>query len=587
MLHRVWSRVAVAAACVFAAGSCLPRDVTEPQRSGPAVSLVVRVDAAATAATTVVVEVTGPGIGTPLVFNIAVVDGVATGTITLPAGSGRVITLRAFDAGGVETHRGTVTVAIREGANPAIDIVLIPLSGDTPINGTLGSFVVTIAPTADTLPIGGTATLTATIVDALDNAVLQPVTWAVLDPAVATVASTGDRTAQVTAVGPGTTVVVASFGGSAGSATILVSAPPAVQLVVSGLNLPLYVTQPPADPTRLFVVEQGGTIRVIRDGALLPTAFLDITSLVLFDGGERGLLSMAFHPNYANNGQFFVYYTDRPSGRIQVARYGVTSPDLADASSAQPILTIDHAGFANHYGGLLLFGPDGFLYIGTGDGGGTGDPSGNAQNTGSLLGKILRIDVNGTLPYTVPATNPFVGLPPAREEIWAYGLRNAWRFSFDRLTGDLYIADVGQNAREEIDFQAATSVGGENYGWNRMEGSICYPTTITVCDQTGLVLPIFDYVTYSEGTCSITGGYVYRGTRLPLLRGHYFYGDYCSGYVRSFRYTNGAVTELHDYTLEFGLTPPPLITSFGEDAAGELYIVARGGDVYRIAPATP
>jgi len=411
------------------------------------------------------------------------------------------------------------------------------------------------------------------------------VTWATLDPDIATVASTGDRTAQVTGVGPGATRVVAAFGGSAGSAAIVVSADPAVQLVASGFSAPVYVTQPPGDTTRLFVVEQPGRIRVIRNGTVLPTPFLDLTTVVGSVGFEEGLLSMAFHPNYANNGHFFVFYTD-PAGDLQVARYRVSAdPDVANPGSALTILSVSHPGFSNHNGGLVKFGPDGFLYIGTGDGGGGGDPDGNGQDTIALLGKILRIDVNAGSPYVVPANNPFVGLPPAKPEIWAYGLRNPWRFSFDRVTHDLYIADVGQNAREEIDFQPAASAGGENYGWNIMEGTICYPPPTTGCSQTGLVLPVLDYETHVGGTCSITGGYVYRGARLPILTGHYFYGDYCSGWVRSFRYVNGTVQEQRDYTPEFGILGN--ITSFGEDTRGELYIVTQGGSVYRIVPALP
>jgi glucose/arabinose dehydrogenase len=576
MPYRAWSRAAVGAACVLASSSCLSRDATEPQGSRAAIRLVVRVDASATAVATVVVEVTAPDIATPLVFNIPVANGVATGTITVPAGSNRTITMRAFDAGGVETHRGAVTANVQPGTNPTIALLLAPLAGDVPINGTLGSFVVTVAPGADTLPVAGTAAFTATIVDANGAPALQPVTWGIVHPGIATVASTGARTAQVTAVRPGATSVVASFGGSAGSAAIIVSAAPAVQLVASGLSAPLYVTQSPRDTARLFVAEQVGRIKVIRNGTLLATPFLDITRLVSFPG-ERGLLSVAFHPNYANNGQFFVYYTDLSSD-IQVVRYKVSAdPDVADPGSALAILSVSHPTTTDHYGGLLKFGPDGFLYIGTGDGGTGG---GNGQNTTTLLGKILRIDVNAGSPYVVPANNPFVGLPPARPEIWAYGLRNPWRFSFDRVTRDLYIADVGENFREEVDFQLSTSGGGENYGWNIMEGTLCFNPP-TGCSQTGRVLPVYEY-DHGQG-CSITGGYVYRGSRLPTLAGHYFYADYCRGWVRSFRYVGGAVTNQRDYTPEFGTLGN--VTSFGEDTRGELYITTQAGSVYRIAPA--
>ncbi len=563
-------------AALLAVGACVPRDLTEPPADRA--TLVVRADVSAAAVASLVVEVTAPDITTLLVFNIPIANGVASGTITLPAGSGRTITMHAFDAGGVETHRGSVTLSIRSGTNPTISLVLSPLAGDAPINATLGSFVVTVTPAADTLPIAGTGVLTATIVDANGNPVIDRVVWATLNPSIATVATTGDRTAQVTAVSPGATSVVATFGGSGGSAPIIVSATPALRLVASGLSAPLYVTQSPGDTSRLFVVEQGGRIRVIRNGTLLAAPFLDISSLILFSG-ERGLLSMAFHPNYANNHQFFVQYNDL-SGTLQTVRYAASpDPEVADPASAQPILSIAHSTYANHNGGLVMFGPDGYLYVGVGDGGGVGDPSGNGQNTDTLLGKILRVDVNSGSPYVVPATNPFVGLPPAKPEIWAYGLRNPWRFSFDRVTRELYIADVGEASREEVDVQPAAGPGGSNYGWSVMEGFACFNPS-TGCPQTGLVLPVLDY-DHTQG-CSITGGYVYRGTRLPILVGRYFYGDFCRGWVRSFRYVNNTVLDQHDYTPEFGI--PGRITSFGEDLQGELYIVTQQGNVYRIAP---
>jgi glucose/arabinose dehydrogenase len=576
-------RVGATLASLLVLGSCLPRDVTEPDHQRET-TLLVRADlSAATSVASLVVEVTAPDITTPLVFTIPIAGGVATGPITVTAGSHRAITMRAFDAGRVETHRGSTTVTIVAGTNPVISLVLTPLAGDAPINATLGSFVVTVAPIGDTLAVGGTTVLTATIVAANGDIIAEPVVWASLNPGIASVAKTGDRTGQVTAVALGATTVVASFGGSGGATAIVVSPAPAVHLVATGLSSPLYLTQPPTDPTRLFVLEQPGRIRVIRDGTLLARPFLDITSLALFSN-EQGLLSMAFHPNYANNGQFFVYYTDL-TGTIQVVRYTVSAvdPDSADAASAETIISVAHPTFTNHNGGLVLFGPDGFLYIGTGDGGSGGDPNRNGQNKTVLLGKLLRIDVNSGAPYVVPASNPFVGLAPARPEIWAYGLRNPWRFSFDRVTHDLYIADVGQNSREEVDVQVAPSAGGQNYGWNIMEGTICYPPPTTGCSQAGLVAPVFDYVTHSGGTCSITGGYVYRGTRLPILAGHYFYGDYCSGQVSSFRYSNGVVTDQHDYTPEFGILGN--ITSFGEDRQGELYIITQGGNVYRVEPA--
>jgi glucose/arabinose dehydrogenase len=570
-------------ASLLAAGSCIPRDVTEPN-DHRATTLLVRADvSAAPGVASLVVEVTAPDITTPLVFNIPISGGVATGTITLPAGSNRTITMRAFDAGGVETHRGSKTVTIVAGTNPIISLVLIPLAGDAPINATLGSVVVTVAPLADTLPIAGTTVLTASIVDASGNPLLEPVVWASLNPGIATVASTGDRTAQVTAVGPGATSIIASFGGSGGPARIVVSAPPVLQLVATNLYYPLYLTHAPGDTSRLFVVEQSGQIRVIRNGSLLAAPFLDIASVVGFDQSERGLLSMAFHPNYAHNGQFFVDYTD-PSGNIQVARYTVsTDSNVANPGSAQIILSVSHP-LTSHNGGLVVFGPDGYLYIGVGDGG-TGGA--NGQDSTNLLGKILRIDVNAGSPYSIPASNPFVGRPPAAPEIWAYGLRNPWRFSFDRLTGDLYIADVGQDAWEEVDVQLAASSGGQNYGWSIMEGAHCY-IPATGCNTAGLVPPTFEYshgVNDANG-CSIIGGYVYRGNRLPALVGRYLFGDLCGGWVKSFRLQGGAAVDLHDYTTEFG-TLLSYVTSFGEDALGELYVMEQRGNLYRIAPALP
>ncbi|NNG15054.1 MAG: glucose dehydrogenase, partial [Gemmatimonadales bacterium] len=251
-----------------------------------------------------------------------------------------------------------------------------------------------------------------------------------------------------------------------------------------------------------------------------------------------------------------------------------TDPNVADSSSEREILRFSQP-FSNHNGGHIAFGPDGFLYIASGDGGDGGDPQNNGQDQETLLGKILRIDVDSGAPFGIPAGNPFAnggGAP----EIWATGLRNPWRFSFDRLTGDLYIADVGQNEREEIDAQPASSTGGENYGWNVMEGGICFSPS-SGCDQSGLTLPVLDY-DHSQG-CSVTGGYVYRGSAIPALVGQYFYADFCEGWVRSFRIQGGEAVERTEWT---SLAPGGSITSFGQDAAGELYVVASGGSVYRI-----
>ena len=589
--------VTVGAAGTLLAAACLGPDVVDPSGKTP-VTLVVRADVsvASAAVTTVVVEVTAPDIATLLVFNIPVSGGIATSTITLPAGSARTITMHAYDGGGVETHRGSITTAIRPppATNGAITLVLAPLAGDVPINAQIGSFLVTVAPSTDTLAVAGTATLSATIVTANGDPVDSAVTWASFDPRIATVARTGPRTAQVTAVSAGATTVVAVYGGSAGSAAIVVPGSPGVRpgvrLLAESLAAPLDLAQPPGDTSRIFVVEQPGLIHVIRNDTLLPTPFLDIRDLVAY-GGERGLLSLAFDPNYASNGRFFVGYTEERAdtlleGDIKIARFTVSAdPNVADPASEQVLLTIPHAAHDVHNGGVVRFGPDGFLYVGLGDGGSPADTDGNGQNTGDLHGKVLRIDVRGgALPYAIPVTNPFYNRPPARPEIWAYGLRNPWRYSFDRVTHDLYIADVGEGAREEIDVQPATSMGGENYGWNVMEGTACF-RPVTGCSSVGLVLPVAEYNTHVDGTCAIVGGYVYRGSRLPALVGQYFYGDYCARWIRSFRYVNGAMQDPRDWTPEFGLLGH--ITSFGEDSRGEIYVIVEEGRVYRIVPVTP
>jgi glucose/arabinose dehydrogenase len=344
--------------------------------------------------------------------------------------------------------------------------------------------------------------------------------------------------------------------------------------VVSGLAFPLYLTAPPDDP-RLFVVEKGGRIRIVKDGTLLPVPFLDVSALVS-GGSEQGLLGLAFHPGYASNGRFFVDYTDTQGDTRIVAYRASDNPDVADAGSADTLLTITQP-FSNHNGGQLAFGPDGFLYVGMGDGGSGGDPQQHGQTPADLLGSLLRLDVNGAAGYAIPADNPYVGTSGARGENWDIGLRNPWRFSFDRETGDLYIADVGQEAHEEIDVSPRTSGGGRgaNYGWPLMEGLSCYGSA--TCSRTGLVLPVLDY-SHGDG-CSVTGGYVYRGSRIPALQGTYFYSDFCSGWIRSFRYVNGAATDQRTWPT---LKPGGNVPSFGEDAAGELYILDAGGVVYRV-----
>ncbi|MGH8640627.1 MAG: PQQ-dependent sugar dehydrogenase [Burkholderiales bacterium] len=342
--------------------------------------------------------------------------------------------------------------------------------------------------------------------------------------------------------------------------------------IAIGFSDPLGIVSAQDGSGRLFIVQQGGQIRVFDGQNVLPAPFLNISALVSCCG-ERGLLGLAFDPQYTTNGHFYVNYTDS-AGNTVIARYTVSAnADVANPGSAQIILTVAQP-FANHNGGQLQFGPDGFLYIAMGDGGSGGDPDNRSQNLGVLLGKLLRIDVNGPLPYSIPASNPFAFTPGARGEIWAYGLRNPWRFGFDRLNGDLFIADVGQNALEELNWQSASSIGGENYGWRLMEGSQCFNPP-TNCNDGSLTLPILEY-DHSLG-CAIIGGYRYRGTRFAAMQGVYFYGDVCSGRIWGATDASGIwqSRELADTGLS--------ITSFGEDESGEIYVAdAASGTIYRV-----
>jgi glucose/arabinose dehydrogenase len=354
--------------------------------------------------------------------------------------------------------------------------------------------------------------------------------------------------------------------------------PVGLQDVASGLSVPLYLTAPAGDPTRLFIVEKGGAIRVVKDGALLPTPFLDLTGRVS-TGGEQGLFGLAFDPAYADNGRFVVHYTD-VGGNTVVSLFRVSADDAdrADPASETIVLTAEQP-FSNHNGGQILFGPDGMLYIGLGDGGSSGDPGGRGQALTDLLGSILRVDVRTGTGYTIPPDNPFLGRADARPEIWSFGLRNPWRFTFDPATGDLYIADVGQNAWEEVDVVpvAAGAGRGANFGWNVTEGRHCFAQAD--CDLTQFTLPVLEYG-HGEG-CSIAGGYVYRGAAIPALQGHYFYADYCQGWVRIFRLQDGQAVEPQQWPT---LAPGGAITSFGQDAAGELYVLSAEGRVSRIVP---
>ena len=365
------------------------------------------------------------------------------------------------------------------------------------------------------------------------------------------------------------------------------------EVVVSGVDRPIYAAAPPLDPNRLFVVERFGRIRILdlATDSLGGTPFLDLHELVS-NSNERGLLSVAFHPDYEENGWFFLDYTNA-DGDTTIARYSASDsdPDLADVDSGRIVLVIEQLG-GNHNGGQLAFGPDGYLYVGMGDGGGSGDPDETAQDDSRLLGKILRLDVDveGSPYYTVPTDNPgFVDGSDPLELIWSKGLRNPWRFSFDRADGSLIIADVGQGSREEVNRRPISSLGGENYGWDIFEGGICFePDPAPTCPDpaTGFTFPIYEY-THSVG-CSITGGYVYNGCALPDLHDTYFYSDYCAAFVRTFVVNNGVPTDHADRTsdLSGGGIELDTIVSFAEDARGELYILDfGGGEILRVVPA--
>ena len=379
------------------------------------------------------------------------------------------------------------------------------------------------------------------------------------------------RTTTLTAM-----LVIAGLGWSAaGPSPAAAAFGISLDSIVGGLESPTQITNAGDGTDRLFVVEQRGTVRVIQGGVLQPGFFLDIRSKVE-DGGERGLLGLAFSPSFETNRQLFVYYT-RNGGDIVVTRFTTNAARTdADESTHRPLFLIEHSAQTNHNGGGLTFGPNGLLYIAVGDGGGSGDPRNNAQRKATLLGKILRVNVNGTKSgpfhhYSNPAANPFKGSTPGLDEIWAYGLRNPWRISFDRVTGQLFIGDVGQGRWEEIDREKPGIRGGRNYGWDAMEGFHCY--TASKCPLSGDTLPVAEY-SHSGGNCSITGGFVYRGPTQTELVGQYVFADYCSGRIWTMPNTSGVMTLRADTSQN--------ITSFGESENGELYAVTSSGTVYRV-----
>lgn len=440
---------------------------------------------------------------------------------------------------------------------------------------------VAVSAPAPTVVVGQTLQLTATAQDAAGNPLeARAFAWSTADAAIASVSPSG----LVTGVAAGPVEIRATSEGVTGSMTITVttttvpppppppSGTPGLQEVATGLDFPLYLASPPGDD-RLFVVEKGGVIRLIKGGALVAEPFLDISDKVLSTLGESGLLGLAFFPDYPASGRFLVHYTDF-SGTSRISQFRVSAdPDRADPIESL-VLEVTRPGQA-HFGGQLLFGPDGMLYIGLGDG--DDSDGGRGQSLRDLLASILRIDVTSGSPYVVPGDNPFVATANARPEVWSYGLRNPWRFSFDRATGDLYIGDVGESRWEEVDFTSAANGAGRgvNYGWSRMEGQHC--SGAAGCE--GLTPPVVEY-SHSEG-CSVTGGYVYRGAALPVLQGRYFYSDFCQGWVRSIRMEGGVAVEQTDWP---ALEPGGFVTSFGEDAAGELYLLTEEGGVYKIVP---
>jgi glucose/arabinose dehydrogenase len=368
--------------------------------------------------------------------------------------------------------------------------------------------------------------------------------------------------------------------------------------VASGLSRPVLAVSPPGDAERLFIVEQTGLIRILEGGVVNPTAFLDLTATTRNPnnggGNEEGLLGLAFHPDYHTNGWFFVLRNNL-AGNIEILRFTRDTPTTANETPT-PVLTISHPTFTNHNGGMIAFSPvDGALYIAVGDGGGGCDSTGSAQDQGDMRGKMLRIDVD-SLPYSLPTMpdNPFDGAGDPLDEIWALGLRNPWRFSFDSLTGDLYIGDVGQGDWEEIDYQPASSTGGENYGWPIYEGNECPPPACgggSCVVPFGHTPPVLEFE--SVGACAVSGGFVYRGCRMPDIHGRYFYGDYCAEFVRSFVIQGGVAKDPQDHTTELapgGGQTIEEITGFGQDGRGELYVLDRGvfnggnGEVYQIVP---
>jgi glucose/arabinose dehydrogenase len=479
----------------------------------------------------------------------------ATTTIELLAPGNYTVSAASVQAGGKTYRAAPTTQAVTLTASASLTEATVAYGAG---NGTLD---LTIAG----LPASTDGSVTVTGPNGYSRTLPRTTSIQYLEPGTYTVAAATVGSSLTTHAATPTTQTVGVTDGTTSTATVTYGSAPlqlALQLVADNLTNASFVTAPDGD-SRLFIVERRGRVKLYKDGALLPTPFLDISARVN-SVDERGMLSMTFDPQYATNGYVYVYYVAL-NGDMVVERISSTAGNDVAGPSAGIVIQFAHGG-ANHHGGLITFGPDGMLYVAPGDGGCCGDPQNNAQNLTTLLGKILRIDVH-TLPYTIPADNPYVDRTGVRKEIWAYGLRNPWRYSFDAEGGKLYIGDVGQDAHEEVDVVSASDAG-LNFGWRLMEGTACYNPS-TNCNPGGsITYPVLEYP-HSDG-CSVIGGYVYRGSAIPELTGHYFYSDYCRGWVRSFRSVGTLTTDRQAWASLTVANP----LSFGHDGAGEQYIVS-------------
>ena len=503
-------------------------------------------------------------------------------TVTGPAGFTRTLTSTTtltlltpgnYTVTGNETQAGNFTF---RAVAPVSQIVPVPASttaAGVTVRYSAIDGAISVAITG--LPSGSPANVLLTGPGGFSRTIQSSVTQSRLTPGVYTVTANVVTAGGTTYAAPLDVQLVTVNAGATAAVTVAYDASIALRLepVFSGFDRPVQFLSPPNDPSRMFVLEQTGLVKLIKNGQLMAQPFLDLSTRIFqpqASNDERGALGMAFHPFYAQNGEFFVYYVSFGQS-IVVDRFQVSgNPDVAFPNGS-PVLTLPKSD-PFHNGGAIAFGADGFLYLGIGDGACCNDPNGNGQATNTLFGKVLRIDIS-TPPYTIPLTNPFVGQPGRRGEIWQYGLRNPWRIDPDAGSGILYIADVGEDAFEEVN-AVSTFQPGLNFGWNVMEGPAC--RGLPGCNTAGLTLPVLSYA-HTQG-CSITGGYVYRGTQIPELVGHYFYSDFCTGFLRSFRLNNGVATQLRDWAIP----SPGSVTSFGRDASGELYVLTHAGGIFRI-----